>query len=75
MVKKTKCPVCKENVEIEEGLGIADILNCQGCFAELKLTKLNPVELEEEIGTWDDYVDYSEEEEDFNGKGEREEWS
>ncbi len=66
MAKKTKCPVCKESIELEVDLGVGDSLNCSGCFAELKLTKLDPVEVEEEISIWDDYKDDNEEEEDFN---------
>ena len=75
MVKKTKCPVCKESVELEDDLEVGDILNCLGCFAELKLTKLGLVEVEEEASPWGDYREDSEEEEDFNGKKGKEKWS
>jgi len=63
MAKKAKCPVCKESFELESILEIGDTFGCPGCSAELKLTKLDPTEVEEENNTWNDYGDDDEKEE------------
>ena len=72
MARKARCPVCKESFELETDLEVGDTLNCPGCSAELKLTKLDPAEVEEEISSWDNYGD--EDEEDFDEKKEKGEW-
>ena len=64
MAKMVRCPVCKESFDPGPNLEVGDLLECPGCSANLRLTKLNPAEVEEEddmIG--DDYWDDQETEE------------
>lgn len=75
MAKKARCPVCKDSIELESGLGLGDVFDCPGCVSELKVIQLDPVELEEEVSSWNDYEGEDEEEEDFNGKRKKEKWS
>jgi lysine biosynthesis protein LysW len=55
MDRKTKCPVCGEGFEIEDGLSIGDMTDCPGCYVELKIVKFDPVRVEEIIESSDDY--------------------
>lgn len=63
MDKQVRCPVCREHFDLDAGLEAGDTLNCQVCFADLKLTRFDPPEVEEVVETWSDYEDDEEEEE------------
>jgi len=55
MGEQCKCCVCGEKFELETDLEVGDVIDCPACSAELKITKLVPIETEEVTGTWDDY--------------------
>lgn len=57
--RKIKCPTCNEQFEADEELEAGDITYCPGCYADLKITRLNPVQVEEVVDEADD--DYDEE--------------
>jgi len=58
-----KCPVCEEKFELEPDLEVGDTTSCPGCYAELKLVRLHPVQVEEVMFSADDF----DEEEDGDG--------
>lgn len=45
--KTSNCPVCEAEVTIEAGTLVNEILTCPDCGAELEVTSLDPVTLEE----------------------------
>lgn len=45
--KTGTCPVCSADVPIEDGTLVNEILPCPDCGAELEVTSLDPVKLEE----------------------------
>lgn len=63
MAKKARCPVCKGSFKLGANLEGGDIFDCPGCSAELRLTKLDPTEVEEENNIGDDFWDDDEKEE------------
>ena len=48
--KNARCPVCEERFEIEPDLEVGDLTSCPGCYADLKVLNLHPVEVEEAAG-------------------------
>lgn len=67
MSKKVKCPVCREDFELEEDLEVGDTTHCSSCYEELKLVSLNPPRVEEIVDSlYDEY--YEEDEEDDYGR-------
>ena len=42
-----KCPVCEADVKIEPGVMLGELLNCTDCGAELEVTSLTPLTVEE----------------------------
>lgn len=63
MGKQIRCPVCRESFSLDSDLTIGDTFNCPDCSAELKLTALDPTEVEEVLDSWDDYWNGDDEEE------------
>ena len=60
-MKRIKCPVCGELVELEEGLDVNEIVYCTECDRDLKLVQVNPYklkELEDSLSNNDDEDDY-----------------
>ena len=47
MNKKAKCPVCAEEFVMDEDLVAGDVTSCPACYADLKITRMNPICLEE----------------------------
>ncbi len=60
--KKVKCPVCGEQFELDEDLEVGSITYCPGCYADLKISRLEPPEAVEVRGLSDD-EDFEDEEE------------
>ena len=48
--KNARCPVCEERFEIEPDLEVGDITSCPGCYADLKILNLHPVDVQEADG-------------------------
>ena len=59
--RMVKCPECQDEFELEEYLEVGDTTFCVSCDAELKVTKLEPPQLE--------IVTATEEEADFDEAG------
>lgn len=64
MNKKAKCPVCAEEFELDPDLDMGDTTSCPGCFADLKIIRMQPVCLQE-VEVADGDLDKDDEEEDF----------
>jgi uncharacterized paraquat-inducible protein A len=70
-IKNARCPVCEERFEIEPDLEVGDVTACPGCYADLKVLNLHPIEVAEasNIGAdnddADDEADEGTEDEDF----------
>jgi len=45
--RQVRCPVCEERFEIEIDLEVGDVAACPGCYVDLKILSLHPVEVEE----------------------------
>lgn len=65
-VKMAKCPVCDDSFEVVSDLYVGAIVQCPGCYTELKILRLSPVEVEEvsSSGNFDYYEDEDEQDED-----------
>ncbi|MCM8823675.1 MAG: lysine biosynthesis protein LysW [Candidatus Omnitrophica bacterium] len=68
--KMVTCPVCGEKFELESYADIGEIITCTNCFEELRIVRLNPIELEEVT----DYYDDNDDSEDYLEDEEKEEW-
>jgi len=42
---QVKCPVCGENVELEDNLKVGDVAYCADCDEELKIIRIDPPKL------------------------------
>ena len=68
-MKKTKCPICGEALEIEQGLEIGETIYCSGCDSDLSIISLNPAKVKEaDVGTSKEYVDDDEEDDEDDEK-------
>ncbi len=56
-MKQARCPVCEEQFEIEPDLEVGDITSCPGCYADLKIVNLHPVEVAENRDAGDEADD------------------
>lgn len=45
-VKMVKCPECQDEFELEDYLEVGDTTFCVSCDTELRVTKLDPPQLE-----------------------------
>ena len=61
--KKIKCPVCEEQFELNENLEVGDSTHCPGCYADLKIVNLDPLQVEELVKSFDDYEENEEDSE------------
>ena len=64
MNKKAKCPVCAEEFDLDEDLDVGDTTSCPACYADLKITRMQPICLEEFVVA-DEDVDEDNEGDDF----------
>jgi hypothetical protein len=64
MIKKAKCPVCAEEFDLDEDLDIGDTTSCPACYADLKITRIQPVCLQE-VDLAKDETDEEDAEDDF----------
>ncbi|MBU0693850.1 MAG: hypothetical protein KKC11_04200 [Candidatus Omnitrophica bacterium] len=62
--KKVKCPVCEVIFEVETDMEVGDTISCSDCYAELKIVKLNPLQVEEAVSDFSDDDDEKEDSED-----------
>jgi lysine biosynthesis protein LysW len=46
-MKKAKCPICADDLEIEQGLEVGEIIYCSGCDSDLTIISLNPTKVKE----------------------------
>lgn len=53
--KKTNCPACEERFTLEDDLRVGDATYCPSCYANLKIVKLDPPQVEETEMSFDDY--------------------
>lgn len=71
------CPMCDAVIDVEEDdLDEGDRLSCDECGASIRVSGLDPLELESEDGDEDeddDFEEYDEEEYDEDGEEENEE--
>lgn len=71
------CPMCDAVIDVEEDdLDEGDRLSCDECGASIRVSGLDPLELESEDGDEDeddDFEEYGEEEYDEDGEEENEE--
>ena len=56
-MKKTKCPICSETLELEEGLEVGEIIYCPGCDRDLRIISFNPTKVKEDESSSKEYVD------------------
>ena len=54
-LRKVGCPLCGEFFELEPGLGIGETTTCPDCYATLTVIGLDPPEVEEAGGVFDEY--------------------
>lgn len=45
--KTANCPVCDSELTLEDGTMVNEIIPCPDCGAELEVTSLDPLKLEE----------------------------
>ena len=58
----TFCPECDTQIQLSSSTREGDQVTCNSCGAYLKVTKLQPLELD-----WDDYgVDFDDDDDDFD---------
>jgi len=43
----TACPVCEAVIKIAEGTVVGELIDCAECGAELEVTKIDPIEIQE----------------------------
>ncbi|MFH1771885.1 MAG: lysine biosynthesis protein LysW [Candidatus Omnitrophota bacterium] len=57
--KKIECPACEEKFDLDEDIKVGETTYCPGCYADLKIIKLEPPMAEEEVSSSDsgDYFD------------------
>ena len=53
--KKARCPSCEERFTLEDNLRTGDSTYCPSCYANLRIVKLDPPEVEETEVPFDDY--------------------
>jgi len=46
-IKSARCPICEERFELEPDLEVGDVTACPGCYADLKILNLHPIEVAE----------------------------
>lgn len=59
-VRMVKCPECSDEFELEDYLEIGDTCFCVSCDAELKITRLDPPQVEV-VQPLDEESDFDEE--------------
>lgn len=64
--KKVKCPVCEEMFEFDPDLEVGNTMYCPGCYTDLKVVKLNPIQVEEVKEVSDDYYEENGSEDELN---------
>ncbi len=62
-IRGTKCPICEEEIEIDEGLEIGDTTYCIGCGEELEVVSITPLKVKEVEITEEEFDKEEQEEE------------